>query len=357
MNDKHYKFCLVNGTECGQTEAAARENTFKKSPMLWDLIKAEEFLLLLEKDGKIKSRNLHICVIYALYKLAYKNRSGSFPAPASLIAKFSGLSRRTVIRLLPQLERLGLIKIVRRALRCGASIIIINPVVLVEDNTASTTNTCNPQLPGSNNTVDQNKQLQQPQISNNNYTSQNASSELLPEKLFTTDCEQLLTDASSSHAANDSQSSAHCQPVTGDASAGHTLKNNTVQSDFYSKERNNYEKEIEKIISSIVNKTKQNKESGFKEKGKNNSQNQPDTRTAMVQINMLRKKYDETTTAMGDLIHDGSFYNDRDKQKYYELKTLKFNIIRKLNSLYELVGLDELKLPEPPKPANTQKTS
>ncbi|MGB9603400.1 MAG: hypothetical protein ACPMAG_11480, partial [Limisphaerales bacterium] len=72
--------------------------------------------------------------------------------------------------------------------------------------------------------------------------------------------------------------------------------------------------------------------------------------TLMVQITMLRKKLDETRTAMSELIHDGSFYNDKDKQKYYELKTLKGKIIKKLNQLYDSVGLEELKLREPSRP-------
>ncbi|MGC8885768.1 MAG: hypothetical protein ACP5MG_01255 [Verrucomicrobiia bacterium] len=357
MNNKRYKFCLANASGNHTANGSTNNSTFTKAPMLWDLIKAEEFLLQSENEGKVENRHYHICVIYALFKLAYKNRCGNFTATISLISHFSGLSRRTVIRILPKLEKLGLISIIRRNPRWKPNIFSINPVLLIDDS-ANEKSTC------ADNTVltdikEENVCLNnhisllknsthgvEPPASNESYITNN------PEKLFTVGCEQLSPAVTPSHISGDCQSPNMCLPVTALVTPSHTLKNNIIQRYFYSKDSNRSEKDIKKVNSPIINTTKQDNETAnfLTITGDRKSQNQPDTRTLMVQITMLRKKLDETRTAMSELIHDGSFYNDKDKQKYYELKTLKGKIIKKLNQLYDSVGLEELKLREPSQP-------
>jgi hypothetical protein len=74
---------------------------------------------------------------------------------------------------------------------------------------------------------------------------------------------------------------------------------------------------------------------------------QLDSRTAMVQIKMLQKRLEEIKNQMSELRTDNGFSNDKDKQKYFELKEHKIKLMKKLNIFYQAVGLEELVQPIP----------
>ncbi len=88
-----------------------------------------------------------------------------------------------------------------------------------------------------------------------------------------------------------------------------------------------------------------------KERKNGDSKNEPylDPRTVMVQINLLRKREEELKEEMAGLKCDGKFLNDNDRKKYFELKEVKNQVIRKLNLLYRTVGLEVMvrNVPEP----------
>jgi hypothetical protein len=136
---------------------------------------------------------------------------------------------------------------------------------------------------------------------------------------------------------------------------GQPIKNNKEYKDFFKN------KENEKNVLSTIDKTQTNSVQCFNQKEvvTKNQVNEIhlDRRTAMVQIKMLQKRLEEIKNQMPELRTDNGFLNDKDKQKYFELKEHKIKLMKKLNIFYQAVGLEELVQPIPEPKTNSKSAS
>lgn len=355
MKKSYNRFYIPKGDSKETNEGATQQQvTFEKAPMFWDLIKAAEYLLMVNIEGNPKNYHFKLCVIFALYKIAYTKRRGRITAPYSLIARLSGLSNRTVMRTIGELEKIGLISVKRGGQSRKPNTYTLVPVLLNEpDKTSEST-------PAALKTPDQTNNSQAQQTTSSkppNQVSKTIQSQS-GETAINDDDQSLLLLTSDAQLTAVSSADNNSPADSSLLSDGHTIKNNNKEISFFKhkyKESNKKEDDNKKNYS--PNKTNRTQPCGVKinylkpsnriEKG----EIYLDPRTIMVQITMLRKKVDEINSTMSDLRTDGSFSSDKDKQKYYALKDVKNRIMNKLDILYEAVGLDELKQ-QPATPQN-----
>ncbi len=311
--------------------------TFAKSPMLWDLICSEEYINKRFEEGKIRNRHISYCLIYALFKLAFRKRMGRVEATYSMLSDLSGLSTRTVIRTVNELEQIGIIKIFRRGGMRKPNIYTLISV--------STDHDVNNRVVEVDEAGCSEKKTEPPQ------NAQNSS--IVPDVIDC--CQTNTTVMPAGHKTNACQTTDNCPPDNRLLPARQALKNYKEYKDLFKN------KENEKNLLSLTDKTEPNSVRCFKHNEvaiKNDDEIiYLDRRTAMVQITMLQKRLDEIKNQMSGLKTDTGFLNDKDKQQYFELKEHKIKLMKKLNIFYEAVGLEELMKPIPEPKTNSKSAS
>ena len=329
---KDYK--VIKGVD-GKSKPTSN-STFAKSPMLWDLICSEEYINDRFEEGKISNRHISYCLLYALFKLAFQKRMGRVEATYSMLSDLSGLSIRTVIRTVNELEQIGIIKIFRRGKMRKPNIYTLIAV--------STDRDVNNRVVEVDEFDYSEKKTEPPQNEQNK--------NIVPE--VTDSCQIDTTVMPAGHKTIACQTTDNCHTDNRLLPARQALKTYKEYKDLFKS------KENEKNILSLNDKTETNTVQRLKHNEvaiKNEDEViYLDRRTAMVQITMLQKRLDEIKNQMSGLKTDTGFLNDKDKQEYFELKEHKLKLMKKLNTYYQAVGLEELVRPIPaPKPKAVNK--
>ncbi|MCX7871821.1 MAG: helix-turn-helix domain-containing protein [Verrucomicrobiae bacterium] len=308
------------------------------SPMLWDLIRMNQYLRDCRDSGTLKNHAMCVALLNSLATMAYRNRNGTFNASLSELSEGSGLSVNSVQRALKELEKTGVVRVVSNYRRRKPNLYVLMKVenISCEDVAESPpVPNCEQPVNNSGNNGAAGQRLYP--AGHNTYASQGIDNIATGDSLCPDgstnkkrEIRAFLSNLEERVKRLENKKSSFPPSPEGGTSKAHAPNTQSAGG------------------SSGLSKDKQGGESGSSpakngSSDANTATDKCDKRTLMVIASQLKERIKEFEYSMDRLKRDYGFASDEDMEKYNEYRKKKRAVIERLNQIYDQAGLPELK--------------